>query len=106
MSEICKACNGIGRVESLAPLWYMRDNHTFRRLSEDPEEAAGQIKGEWDDGYTSGMLCTNRKPAPKGIHADYRGGWPKFRREIITWYAEVQRRAEEPDAPKTEHKPL
>ena len=67
----------------------MRDNHTFRKLSEIVDEALLQIKEEWDAGFTGGMLCTHRKNAPSSIHADNRRGWEDFRLHIISWYEEV-----------------
>lgn len=53
-------------------IYYMRDNHTFRSLSDDPETALSQIIEELDAGHTSGMLCTKRPSAPKVVHFDYR----------------------------------
>lgn len=38
-------------------LYYMRDNHTFRRLEGTVPEMLQAVKDEFDAGYSSGMLC-------------------------------------------------
>ena len=43
------------------PVYYMRDNHTFKRLSDDVDTAITEIEAELDAGWTSGMLCSKRK---------------------------------------------
>jgi hypothetical protein len=43
-------------------LYYMRDNHTFRALPLDVEQAVAAVREEFEDGYTSGMLCTKDIP--------------------------------------------
>ena len=53
------------------PVYYMRDNHTFKRLSDDVDTAITEIEAELDDGWTSGMLCSKRKGFPS-LHANYR----------------------------------
>lgn len=45
-------------VGAKAPVWYMRDNHTFRPLRGGPEEMVAQCLEEFDAGYTCGMLCS------------------------------------------------
>lgn len=42
------------------PIYYMRDNHTFKKLSEDVPTALVEIESELNAGYTSGMLCSKR----------------------------------------------
>lgn len=42
------------------PVYYMRDNHTFKRLSDDVGTAIAEIVAELDAGFTSGMLCSKR----------------------------------------------
>lgn len=42
------------------PIYYMRDNHTFKRLSDDVDTAIKEIETELDDGWSSGMLCSKR----------------------------------------------
>ena len=53
------------------PVYYMRDNHTFRRLSNDVDTAITEIEAELDAGWTSGMLCSKRDGFPS-LHANYR----------------------------------
>lgn len=54
-----------------ADMYYMRDNHTFRRLSREADAAIKEISEELDAGWTSGMLCSTR-PGFINIHANYR----------------------------------
>lgn len=44
----------------IRPVYYMRDNHTFKRLSDDVGTAIAEIVAELDAGFTSGMLCSKR----------------------------------------------
>ena len=53
------------------PVYYMRDNHTFKRLSNDVDTAITEIEAELDAGWTSGMLCSKRKGFSP-LHANYR----------------------------------
>lgn len=53
------------------PVYYMRDNHTFKRLSDDVDTAITEIEAELDAGWTSGMLCSKRKGF-SSLHANYR----------------------------------
>jgi hypothetical protein len=36
-------------------IFYMRDNHTFTKLSDDVETALKQIGEDFDEGWTCGM---------------------------------------------------
>ena len=58
-----------GQVQE--PVYYMRDNHTFKRLSNDVDTAITEIEAELDAGWTSGMLCSKRKGF-SSLHANYR----------------------------------
>jgi hypothetical protein len=49
-------------------IWYMRDNHTFKKLSEDVSTALIEIEQEFNEGHTYGMLCSKRKGFPS-VHA-------------------------------------
>ena len=53
------------------PVYYMRDNHTFKRLSNDVDTAITEIEAELDAGWTSGMLCSKRKGF-SSLHVNYR----------------------------------
>ena len=53
------------------PVYYMRDNHTFKRLSDDVDTAITEIEAELDAGWTSGMLCSKRKGF-SSLHANFR----------------------------------
>lgn len=54
--------------EELNPIYYMRDDHTFKLLSGDVDTAIVEIEAEFNAGYTCGMLCSKR-PGFKNIHA-------------------------------------
>lgn len=58
----------------MSKFYYMRDNHTFRGLSDDLEMALSQIEEELDAGWTSGMLCSKHAIEFDSVHADYRWG--------------------------------
>ncbi|MDQ0022958.1 hypothetical protein J2X90_000744 [Variovorax paradoxus] len=50
--------------------WYMRDNHTFRKLTGSPAEMVAQCLEEFDAGYNYGSLCVSHVPGfVKGVHA-------------------------------------
>ena len=81
---VCKNADGIAnwtskleRIDALLagqvpePVYYMRDNHTFKRLSNDVDTAITEIEAELDAGWTSGMLCSKRKGF-SSLHANYR----------------------------------
>lgn len=51
-----------------SPIYYMRDNHTFKRLSSSVSAAIVEIEAELNAGYTHGMLCSKRSGF-KDIHA-------------------------------------
>ena len=67
----------VSRIDALLavqvpePVYYMRDNHTFKRLSNDVDTAITEIEVELDAGWTSGMLCSKRKGF-SSLHANYR----------------------------------
>ena len=42
-------------------IWYMRDNHTFKKLSAHVSTALIEIEQEFNEGYTYGMLCSKHK---------------------------------------------
>lgn len=71
-----------GVRESEYPLYYMRDNHTFRRLSYDVEFALTELRIEIDEGWTGGMLCSKREGDPPSVSYEHRDGekfWPAAR---------------------------
>ena len=41
-------------------IYYMRDNHTFKRLTNNVEIALIEIEAEFNAGHTYGMLCSKR----------------------------------------------
>lgn len=55
-------------TQEQSPVYYMRDNHTFKQLSADAKTALAEIESEFNAGYTHGMLCSHR-PGFKKIHA-------------------------------------
>jgi len=50
-------------------IWYMRDNHTFKKLSKDVSTALIEIEEQLNLGYTHGMLCSKR-PGFENIHSN------------------------------------
>lgn len=52
-------------------MYYMRDNHTFKHLSDDVETAIVEITTELDNGWTSGMLCSDDQRFVS-VHACYK----------------------------------
>jgi hypothetical protein len=52
-----------------APIYYMRDNHTFKKLSTDVSTALVEIEHEFNDGWIYGMLCSKQEGFPT-IHAN------------------------------------
>ena len=52
-----------------ATAFYMRDNHTFKKLNiHDQDQFLQQIRKEHDKGFTAGMLCSTQRHAPAPIH--------------------------------------
>ena len=70
-------------------IWYMRDNHTFRPLPLDVEQALAVMREERDAGQTHGMLCGK----PEGgvvdapIHAPGAADWAAFESGASPWLA-------------------
>lgn len=67
-------------------IWYMRDNHTFRALPLDVEQALSVMRQERDAGGTYGMLCG--KPGgvlPAPVHAGSAAEWPAFEAAARPW---------------------
>jgi hypothetical protein len=65
-------------------LWYMRDNHTFRELSANVEEAVAVIRSEFEAGFNQGSFTT--RAYPNGYIAAH-GDLPEFEKEVRDWYA-------------------
>jgi hypothetical protein len=68
-------------------IYYMRDNHTFRRLSTDIEVATQEVLEEFDSGYTMGMLCSDKKEI-RSINVGGSKGIKGFLSAMRTWYKE------------------
>lgn len=75
-----------GRVPNV---YYMRDNHTFRRLSTDPAEALLQLKEEFEAGWTWGLL---------GIEGQRRetlgasGDWEEFKGDAMAYLRKASKK--------------
>lgn len=63
--------------EAPPPIYYMRDNHTFKRLSENVSTALAEIEGEFNAGYTYGTLCSKRNGF-ESVHASGNKGRMEF----------------------------
>lgn len=68
-------------------IWYMRDNHTFRPLPMDIEQALAVMREERDEGHTYGMLCGKPEGGvvPPPVHAHTASGWPIFEAAARPW---------------------
>lgn len=73
----------------MKPLYYMRDDHLFTKLSEDVEAAILQVLKDFCDGQDHGMLCTHRKGAPSHVHAEGTDKWDEFETKMREWFAEM-----------------
>ena len=66
--------------------WYMRDNHTFRQLPLDVDEALAVMRQERDDGQTYGMLCGRPSGVVPGpVHAGSAAEWSTFEGAARPW---------------------
>lgn len=65
-------------------LWYMRDNHTFRRLPANVDDAIAILRDEFGAGETYGMLCTKEGPMV-GKYEHAREDWGDFERRARRW---------------------
>ncbi|MBU9360823.1 hypothetical protein KTE52_31365 [Burkholderia multivorans] len=77
-------------------LYYMRDNHTFKRLTGPVEEMLAQVMAEFDDGYTGGMLCTESLPGLGHVHANGDADRQRFQNEAREWLFAAKIRSELP----------
>ena len=60
------------RIKPEKPTWYyMRDNHTFRKLEGTPWDMIEQIMEELEAGYTSGSLLTKQLQGVD-VHCNYK----------------------------------
>ncbi|PRH19129.1 hypothetical protein [Burkholderia multivorans] len=76
-------------------LYYMRDNHTFKRLTGPVEDMLAQVMAEFDDGYTYGMLCTSL-PDLGNVHAYGTADRQRFQNEAREWLFAAKIRSELP----------
>lgn len=70
---------------SAATAYYMRDNHTFLKLPNDPDEALKLIAAEVRDGFSHGMLCS--KQYSVGVHLQGKEDWLSFEEAARDWFA-------------------
>lgn len=70
-------------------IFYMRDNHTFTKLSDDVETALKQIEEDFDEGWTCGMLCSKR-PGWTHIHANGKAERESFLKQVRTRLEELK----------------
>ena len=76
--------------------YYMRDNHTFVRLSSDDAEALKQIRDEFVDGWNYGLLGAHfyRTDRTSGtckqvVHAQGHESWEQFSAKATSLLAEL-----------------
>lgn len=68
-------------------IYYMRDNHTFKRLHPVPTIAVMQVAREFDDGWTHGALLCREQNVE--VHAQGAKGRGRFISECATVLAEL-----------------
>lgn len=52
-----------------ATAFYMRDNHTFKKLNiHDQDKFLRQIKEEHNNGWSAGMVCSKHRCSPEPLH--------------------------------------
>ena len=71
--------------EYRAVVYYMRDNHTFRKLDvNNINSSLEMIAEEYADGYQHGLLCSKHPCAPRSIGANKDIG--VFKIEARKWF--------------------
>lgn len=70
-------------------IYYMRDNHMFKLLSLDVEVALEEISAEWDEGYTSGSVCSKSPGMPPSVNSRGKAYWYEFTQAVLAYYAAV-----------------
>ena len=71
-------------------IWYMRDNHTFRKLPLNVEGALETMREERDRGAVYGMLCGwPGASVPGQVHARSAADWPVFEAAARLWLENV-----------------
>lgn len=68
-------------------VFYMRDNHTFRRLSADVEKAITELRDEFENGCSYGMVCSKSENMPGHVHAQGKLRFAEFEHEVRSYYA-------------------
>ncbi|HDR9337678.1 hypothetical protein [Burkholderia multivorans] len=84
------------KITDEVSLYYMRDNHTFKRLTGPVEEMLAQVMAEFDDGFTGGMLCTKSLPDLGNVHAYGTADRERFQNEAREWLLAAKIRSELP----------
>ena len=70
----------------------MRDNHTFRELPADADEALKIIAEEARDGFTNGSLFATNPDETNGVHLHGSDDWLRFDKAAREWFASQQPR--------------
>lgn len=68
-------------------IYYMRDNHTFKQLSLNYEDAINQIKYEFECGFDYGMLSSHFIKTT--VHSNGIEKWEEFKSEAKKFYEEI-----------------
>jgi hypothetical protein len=80
-------------------IWYMRDNHTFRRLPMDVEGAIEAMREERDAGNTFGMLCCGGVAMRiEVVHAEFAHDWSRFEEKARPYLERFFAEAKEQEA--------
>ena len=69
--------------------FYMRDDHLFAPLNtHDVEEFVRDIKKQFDDGYTAGMVCGSLggRHISDVVHSHGEAEWDKLEAEARRWF--------------------
>lgn len=88
-------------ANSSAPIYYMRDNHTFQPLTGTPEEMVALALVEFDAGDNCGLLCSHR-PGFRNVHAHGEQKRLEFEREALESLQEdAEQRCRMTDTPQS-----
>jgi hypothetical protein len=77
-------------------LYYMRDNHTFKRLTGHVDEMMAQCMADFDDGFSGGMLCTKSIPDMGTVHAHGPSERDQFMTAARKWLTAAYVRSNQP----------
>ena len=81
--------SGVGLTPLGGVFYYMRDDHCFARLSDlDADQFIDDIRRQFDQGYTAGMVCGSLggQRIAEVVHAHGSVSWDQFERDARRWF--------------------